>query len=217
MIVTIDGPAGAGKSTIAKMLADRLGFQFLDTGAMYRAVTWAALKRRVDLNDQRSVAAIAAKTEIRFVKNRVIVNGHDVTSEIRTPYVTAHVSEIADNPDVREHMVMLQREIASSGNFVCEGRDQGTVAFPNAECKIYLTATSAERARRRYEQLVAAGQDVQLGDVLEKQIQRDWRDKSRPVGRLEKAHDAVEFATDGMSPDEVADALEEITRPLIKA
>lgn len=215
MIVTIDGPAGAGKSTVAKMLADRLDFKFLDTGAMYRAVTWAALSRQVDVHDHKAVAAAAGDIEIRFLNDQVIVDGRDVTTEIRSPYITANVSEIADNADVREHMVMLQREIASNGNFVCEGRDQGTIVFPNAECKIFLTADSQERARRRHEELVAAGEEVEFEQILAQQTDRDRRDATRPVGRLVQADDAVEVSTDGKTLEEVVHALEEIARPLI--
>ncbi len=212
MIITIDGPAGAGKSSVAKQLAHRLGFSFLDTGAMYRAVTWAALNQSVDILDPVAVAAVAANIQIQFEQERVLVDGQDVTQAIREPEVTKSVSEIADNPEVREHLVMLQREIAAEGNYVCEGRDQGTVVFPNAECKIYLTASSSERAQRRYDQLVANGKIASFEKILNEQEDRDRRDLMRPVGRLLKAEDAIELVSDAFTMDEIVERIQEIAR-----
>ena len=212
MIITIDGPAGAGKSSVAKQLAHRLGFSFLDTGAMYRAVTWAALNQSVDILDPVAVAAVAANIQIQFEQERVLVDGQDVTQAIREPDVTKSVSEIADNPEVREHLVMLQREIAAEGNYVCEGRDQGTVVFPNAECKIYLTASSSERAQRRYDQLVANGKIASFEKILNEQEDRDRRDLMRPVGRLLKAEDAIELVSDAFTMDEIVERIQEIAR-----
>jgi len=212
MIITIDGPAGVGKSTVAMRLANRLGFEFLDTGAMYRAVTWAALQKGVDLKDHDAVARIAASIEIHFDADQVLVDGQDVTSEIRSADVTAGVSEVADNPKVRHLLVAQQREMTAAGNFVCEGRDQGTVAFPNAECKIFLTATAAARAKRRFQQLRAAGAETDYHSILMEQTARDLRDTTRPVGRLSKADDAVEFETDGKSLEQVVDELETFAR-----
>ncbi len=215
MIITIDGPAGAGKSTVARMLARRMGFQFLDTGAMYRAVTWAALVADLDVFDHSAMAKLACRIRIEFGDDRVFVDGEDVSQEIRNSDVTAAVSEIADNPQVREHLVMLQREIASTGDFVCEGRDQGTIVFPDADCKIFLTATSTERAKRRFEQLKACGRPIELDVVLSDQENRDQRDLRRAIGKLVKADDAVEFISDGMTLDEVVDQIEEIARSRI--
>jgi CMP/dCMP kinase len=153
MIVTIDGPAGAGKSSAARELAARLGFQFLDTGAMYRAVTWACLRDRIDFEDQAAVAEVARGISIRFDGDRVFVNDTEVTREIRTVEVTHQTRHVAANNAVRAHLVELQRQLAGGANVVTEGRDQGTVAFPHAECKFYITADPRERALRRQREL----------------------------------------------------------------
>jgi cytidylate kinase len=216
MIVTIDGPAGAGKSTVARRLAERLGFEILDTGAMYRAVTWAALAAQVDLADEAAVARLAEQVDIRLAHGKTWVDGRDVTREIREPQVTAEVSTVADNPNVRARMVELQRKIAVSGNYVCEGRDQGTVAFPSAEVKFFLTASVAHRSRRRWQELCDAGFPVPLEELERQQTERDRRDASRPVGALRRADDALEFNTDDLSVDQVVDALENLVRQRMK-
>ncbi len=207
MIVTIDGPAGAGKSTVTRLLAEQLGFEFLDTGAMYRAVTWAAIARGIELTDAAALAALAQSIEVKFDGEQVFVDGQDVTNDIRHPNVTRHVVSIADAVAVREHLVDLQRQIANTGNFVCEGRDQGTVAFPNAFCKIYLTASSRYRAQRRVEQLESVGAFVDYDQIVRDQNLRDQQDLNRPVGRLQKASDAIEFNTDDKSIEEVVSEL----------
>lgn len=210
MIVTIDGPAGAGKSTVAKSLAEKLGFRFLDTGAMYRAVTLAALRRSLPCHDAAGWAELARQLEIRFQDRRVLLDGEDVSDAIRTSQVTAHVRYAADNPQVREHLVKRQQETARSGDIVTEGRDQGTVAFPHAECKIFLTAGPEERARRRVYDLQQRGETPSFDEVLVQQMQRDHRDSNRAVGPLVPAQDAIEVVTDGMSIDEVVERLVEI-------
>ncbi len=212
MIITIDGPAGAGKSTVAKLVAEQLGFEYLDTGAMYRGATWAALQQGTDLSDTQAVANLASEMSLQFSGGKVIVNEQDVTDAIRGEQVTTNVSHVADNPLVRAHLVKWQQQIASTGNYVCEGRDQGTVAFPDADCKIFLTASNEERARRRYEQLVLKGEQVEYESILQQQNERDQRDQSRPVGKLIKADDAVEVNTDGLSLDEVVERITEIFR-----
>ena len=206
MIVTIDGPAGAGKSSVSRKLADRIGFQFLDTGAMYRAVTWLAIQRNVDL-EHGDVVGLAQGIEIVFQSGSVCVDGEDVSDAIRATDVTRGVSEIADNPNIRALMVDLQRKIAGSGDYVCEGRDQGTVAFPGAACKIFLTASPGERARRRCLQLQETGVKADLGEVFAAQNERDRRDATRSVGALVKASDAIEVVTDGRTFNEVVDEL----------
>jgi cytidylate kinase len=210
MIITIDGPAGAGKSSVSKMLAKRLGFQFLDTGAMYRAVTWAALQRGIPLSDQNALGRLAAELEIAFLGTSVLVNGRDVTEEIRSPKVTQNVVAIADTPLVRKHLVHLQREIAKHENYVCEGRDQGSVVFPGAVCKFYLTASAEQRAKRRVDQLRQAGQAADLQEIIDQQNRRDQQDFQRPVGRLAKADGAIEIDTDHKTIGEVVDELEMI-------
>lgn len=212
MIVTIDGPAGAGKSSVSRELAQRLGFRFLDTGAMYRAVALAVLEQQVDWNDRPMVEAVAHAARIEVTDDAILLNGRDVSQEIRTPQVTAAIHHVADNPVIRGLMVDLQRRLASTSDTVTEGRDQGTVAFPHAECKIYLTASPEERARRRVQDLAERGVEASLEEVLAQQMERDHRDSTRPVGRLMQTPDMVELVTDGMTPAEVVDRLEAIVR-----
>lgn len=210
MIVAIDGPAGAGKSTVTRLLASRLGFEFLDTGAMYRAVTWSALQRGVDLKNEKSLADLAKSISITFEGDQVFLDGENVTNEIRSAEVTRLVVWIADAEMVRAHLVDKQREIADHGNYVCEGRDQGTIAFPNAFCKIYLTASDSYRAQRRVEQMEASGEYVDFDQIIREQTKRDQQDLQRKVGRLQKADDAVEVNTDHKTIEEVVDELAKI-------
>ncbi len=212
MIVTIDGPAGAGKSSVAKALAARLGFRFLDTGAMYRAVALAAVRQNLSWDEPGKLAELASTISIDVQDDQVLLNGEDVTHEIRSSAITSVIHYVADNQQVRNRLVQLQRKVASDGNYVTEGRDQGTVAFPNAECKIFLNASPEERAKRRLKDLNQRGEDVSLDDVLAEQNERDRRDSTRPVGRLRKADDAIEISTDGLTPDEVVDRLEALVR-----
>lgn len=210
MIVAIDGPAGAGKSSVSRQLANRLGFQFLDTGAMYRAVALLALRKGYSAQNAAEIADLARHMQLRFISDRVILDGADITAQIRTSEVASNVFLAADNPEVRACLVDKQREIASLTDTVTEGRDQGTVAFPHAECKIYLTATPEERARRRHLELTQRGEHFSLEEVLSQNQDRDHRDMARPVGRLIKADDAIEFYTDGLTSDEVVTKLEAI-------
>jgi CMP/dCMP kinase len=212
MIVTIDGPAGAGKSSAARALAKRLGFGFLDTGAMYRAVTLAAKERGLNLADADRLAQLAGEIHVDLDGEHVFVDGRDVTKEIRTFDITTSIQYAADNPAVRNQLVTWQRAAADGRDVVTEGRDQGTVVFPNAECKIFLTADEPERAQRRYRDLVARGEHVTFDEVLLAQHIRDERDCSRSVGALLKADDAIEVSTNGLTPEEVVVRLEEIVR-----
>ncbi len=212
MIVTIDGPAGAGKSSAARELARRLRFRFLDTGAMYRAVTLAARQRGLDLGSSEQVSQMVAEIRVELSGDRVLLDGQDVTDAIRKFEITTATHFVADNPAVRAQLVNWQRESAAGADVVTEGRDQGTVVFPHAECKIFLIADEEERARRRFRDLLSRGEKVTFEEVLTNQRLRDHRDSIRSVGALVKADDAIEFATDGLSPEEVVTQLEEIVR-----
>src|SRR5262245_57542908 len=212
MIVAIDGPAGAGKSSIASRLAERLGFAFLDTGAMYRAVALAALRNGLGSRDEQAIAQLTEEATIEFDGTQTLLNGEDVSAAIRTVDVSAAVYLAADNVAVRRLLVELQRQIAADQDIVTEGRDQGTVAFPEAECKIFLTASREERARRRFEELSNRGEMVTFEQVLDQQDERDRRDENRAVGRLVKASDAVEVFTDGLNLEQVVERLERIVR-----
>src|SRR5437867_1791398 len=160
MIVTLDGPAGAGKSSASRALARRLGFEFLDTGAMYRAVTLAGLRAGLDLNDQDALARLLADFQLELPGERVLLNGEDISGQIRTPEVTAASGPVASSPVVRRRLGEMQRTLAAGRNMVCEGRDQGTVVFPDAVCKFFLAADPEERARRRQREFLQRGQNL---------------------------------------------------------
>lgn len=212
MIVTIDGPAGAGKSSTARLLAERLGFRFLDTGAMYRAVAWAAVERQVALDQPAALADLVRSLKIEYRDHCLFLDGRDVSREIRTAEVTSVTHYAANNPEVRQHLVELQRQAAGTDDLITDGRDQGTVVFPQAQCKIFLTASAEERARRRLQEMQARGEETTLEAVLADQQQRDERDASRDVGPLLPAIDSLIVCTDGMQPDEVVDHLEMLVR-----
>jgi len=208
--VTIDGPAGAGKSSAARALAARLGFRFLDTGAMYRAVTLAAIERGVDLEDADALLDVAKSIHIDLADGLVQLDGRDVTRAIRTFEITTATRYAADHPGVRAHLVALQQKWADHLDVVAEGRDQSTVVFPHAECKIYLTASEEVRADRRYLDMVNRGEHVSRAEVLDKQRDRDTRDCTRAVGALTKTPQQIEVNTDGMSQDQVVERLMEL-------
>lgn len=217
MIVTIDGPAGAGKSTSSRELAKRLGFRFLDTGAMYRAVALAAQRCGHDWEQPEALAELAKQLQIELTDSQVLLNGEDVSRKIRTMEITSLTHFAANNAGVRRHLVQLQRQAAGADNVVTEGRDQGTVVFPHAECKIFLTASPEERARRRLMDLERYGEHVTFEEVLARQIERDERDASRVDGPLRKADDAIEFCTDGLTEEEVVDGLVRIVESRMAA
>ena len=212
MIVTIDGPAGSGKSTVARRLAERLGFRFLDTGAMYRAVGLKCVLEKVDLKDQEAIARAAELAVIDLEQDRVWLDGSDVTDDIRTPDASDAASKVAVVPQVRTALVELQRRFAGARNVVTEGRDQGTVAFPAAECKFFLTADTAERAQRRQQELESQGTIVALEEIQAQIIERDARDSGRAVAPLLPAHDAILVDTSGREIDCVVDELERRVR-----
>lgn len=211
MIVTIDGPAGAGKSTVARGLAARLGYLFLDTGAMYRAATLAVMQNG-NLEDASLRLAITKKMNLELREGCVRIDGKDATVAIRTSEVTQNIHYVADDPAVRLILVARQQAIAKNRDVVTEGRDQGTVAFPDAECKIFLTASAVERARRRQVERTAKGDTVSIDSVRAAQDLRDRKDQDRAVGALKKADDAVEVVTDGMTIEEVIANLEVLVR-----
>lgn len=212
MIVTIDGPVASGKSSMARGLAERLGFTYLDTGAIYRALTLAAIRGGVALDDASLVSRMLSETEVRLDGDRVYLDGIDVSDAIRTPEVSRSVKPIAENTEARDWVNRLARKYARGRNVIAEGRDMGTVVFPDAEVKIYLSASVAERARRRYEELVQRGTPQDLQTVRRELEIRDHADMTRFVAPLRKAPDAVEFDSTGLELEETLDRLEEIVR-----
>jgi cytidylate kinase len=208
MIVTIDGPAGSGKSSAARLLAQRLGFEFLDTGATYRAVTLAVLRAKGNPADAEAVARLLDGLRLEMPPGRVLLNGEDVTRAIREPAVTAKTGVIADNPVVRRRLGALQRVLAEGRNVVTEGRDQGTIIFPHAECKFFLVADAAERARRRHLELLSRGQQVGFEEVLAAQEERDDRDQKRGIAPMVAADDAVVLDSTRMTTEQVVAAME---------
>jgi cytidylate kinase len=208
MIITIDGPAGAGKSSAARALARRLGFDFLDTGAMYRAVALAALEAGLDLHDQGALAALLPGLRLELPPGRVLLNGADVTARVRTAEVTAATGPVADSPVVRRRLAELQRAVARGRDMVCEGRDQGTVVFPDAACKFFLVADPFERAKRRQREMAARGEAVELAAVLEAQEARDRRDAARDLAPMRPAADAVVLDSTALGLEQVVDRME---------
>lgn len=208
MIVTIDGPAGSGKSTAARGLAARLGFEFLDTGAMYRAVALALSRAGIDFGDDARVIAHLKTLHIDMPPGRILLNGENVSQTIRTPELASASSRVAAFGYVREFLVAQQRSIARGRNMVCEGRDQGTIVFPDARCKFFLTASAHSRARRRFEEMRSRGFAVEFDEVLAEQEVRDQRDSSRSVGPLRPADDAIVIDTSDLNIDQVIDRLE---------
>ena len=212
MIITIDGPAGSGKSSAAKELARRLGFEFLDTGAMYRAVTLAALRGGVDASDPQAMQHLLDELRLEMSPGRVLLNGEDVSQKIRAGTVTAASGAVADSPVVRRRLVEWQRQIAAGRNMVCEGRDQGTVVFPQAECKFFLVAQPEERARRRQRDMAARGEDVAWDEVLNAQELRDARDRERDLAPMIPASDAIILDSTQLTMDQVVERMEQHVR-----
>jgi cytidylate kinase len=212
MIVTLDGPAGAGKSSAAKALATRLGFEYLDTGAMYRGVTLAVLRAGIDPCDQQGLFRLLGELTLEMPPGRVLMNGEDVTQEIRSVKVTHASGRVADSSVVRRQLVNLQRAKASGRDIVCEGRDQGTVVFPDAACKFFLVADPHERARRRQREMAARGEVFSWDEVLQAQEERDRRDAARDLAPMVPAADAIILDTTRLSLDEVVDRMEQEVR-----
>lgn len=217
IIIAIDGPAGAGKSTIARRVAARLGFLYVDTGAMYRALGLWALRAGVDLQDAQRLGQLAAAARIDFAANgtRVLLNGEDVTEAIRSPEVSAAASLISTYPIVRRAMVAEQRRIGSHSSVVMEGRDITTVVFPEADVKIYLDAAPETRAQRRLDELAERGQQLTPAQVAAELAERDRRDRSRAEAPLVQAPDAVLIDTTSLSIEQVEEAVLKLIRQRI--
>ena len=207
LVVAIDGPAGAGKSTAARLLAARLGYDLLDTGAIYRVMALLARRHGVAWDDGPGVAALATDLPLAFRlegdSNRVLVDSVDVSAEIRTPEMSDGASRVSALPEVRAALLGIQRRLGAAGGVVVEGRDIGTVVFPGAGAKFFLTATADERARRRVAELRAAGRPADLAQTREELLARDERDSTRAASPLRKADDAVEIDSSALTPDEV--------------
>lgn len=210
LVVAIDGPAGSGKSTVAKAVAKKLGLPHVDTGAVYRALTLKALNLGIAIDDADALGQLADETEIRLVDGKVFLDGQDVTSEIRTPHVTASVSELSSHPEVRTRMVVIQRACAGGDGVVMEGRDIGTVVLPKADLKIFLTADMNERAARRRADLEAEGVVRAVEEVADEIQRRDKRDSERQASPLSVAHDAVSIDSTGKSVEGVVDEILEL-------
>ena len=207
-IIAIDGPAGAGKSTVTKLVAARLGLLFLDTGAMYRAIAWLVLEANLALDREQEIAELVSQAKIVLTGTQVVVNGIDVTEVIRSPAVTSKVSAIAALGVVRVELVKQQQAIGAQGGIVAEGRDMCSYVFPDAQVKIFLTASVQERARRRQMDLVNGGQGEFSLEQLERSIaERDLIDSTREISPLKKADDAVEIISDNLTIDEVVDRI----------
>jgi len=209
--IAIDGPAGAGKSTVARLVAQKVGYTYLDTGAMYRAMTCQAIHEKLNLEDEAALTQMARRTRIKLSPHergtRVFVDGREVTDEIRSPEVTDKTHLIDKVPGVRQVMVQIQRDLGRAGRIVAEGRDMGTVVFPDAACKIYLDASVDERARRRVLDLQQRGLDAQLDDVKKDITARDEKTMQRKIAPLRQAEDAVRLDTTNLSTDEVVDRI----------
>jgi cytidylate kinase len=202
-VITIDGPAGAGKSTVAREVARRLGFRLVDTGALYRALAWAVARAGVATTDAGALRALLARTTVELVGDRVLVNGQDVTGEIRVPEISMLTSRLTVLPALREKMTPIQQSLAAAGGVVLEGRDTGTVVCPDAEVKIYLDADLSERARRRERELAARGTAADYESVKAEMAERDRQDTERAIAPLRKPADAISVDSTGVSPNTV--------------
>ena len=207
LVIAVDGPAGAGKSTIAKIVADKMNINYIDTGAMYRAITYKVLQSGIDINNENEVIEIAKKSDIDFKDNNIYLDGKILKEEIRTPEVSHNVSNVAQIKDVRRLMVDVQRDIGNKSSVILDGRDIGSYVFPNADYKFFLVASSKERGERRYKELIKKGYNTTLEEVINDVIRRDEIDSNREFAPLVKANDAIEIDTTGKSIDKVVESV----------
>ena len=211
MIIAIDGPAGSGKSTVASKLAKKLNFRYIETGSMYRAVAWQAMKRDIDLRDKEAVTQTAENINMKFIPQpggqRVTVDDADITSALKTENIGRAAAIVAANAGVRKILTASQRKMGAAGNVVMDGRDIGTVVFPNAETKIFLIADPEERAGRRYREMKPGLPDLTLESVIQQVKQRDYEDENRAISPLKPADDAIEIDTTHLNIDEVVDKI----------
>lgn len=213
MKIAVDGPAGAGKSTVAKRIAKTLGITYIDSGAMYRAAGYKALRERLDIYSEKQLQEMLSRTMIGFMGERIILDGEDISGYIRTPEVSKMASDISALAPVREKLVDSQRKLGEDTDVIMDGRDIGTNVFPDAEYKFYVTATAEERAVRRQKEMKEKGIDAKLEDVIRDIMQRDHNDMARELNPLKKAEDAIEIDTTGKSIEEVvAEAVSYLNR-----
>ena len=216
LIIAIDGPSGAGKSTVSKLLAERLNYTYIDTGAMYRAVAYSAHKRNIDIEDEDELFRMCADIDIVFFKKngsiRVILDSKDITQDIRSPGLSLLASDVSAKKVVRDALLQIQRKMGARGGVVVEGRDIGTVVFPDADIKIYLDAIVEERGRRRHKELIEKGEDVTLKDITEEIIRRDRNDSSRELAPLKPAGGAYHIDSTNITIEEVIEKILGIIR-----
>ena len=205
--IAIDGPAGAGKSTIAKKIANKLGIIYINTGLMYRAITFKALEKNIAPEDVEGLIKLIDNIEMYFENNNIFINGEDLTSKLTTQEINKSVASYAAIPEVRERLVELQRNLSNKFDVIMDGRDIGTVVLKNAAFKFYLTASPEERANRRYRELTAKGIEASYEEILKDIIDRDYKDMHREVNPLRKAEDAIEIDSTSLSIDEVVDLI----------
>ncbi|WP_304194530.1 (d)CMP kinase [Peptostreptococcus stomatis] len=212
LVIAIDGPAGAGKSTISKLIAKNLGINYIDTGAMYRAITYKCIKEDIDVNDIQRVVDLCSRTDVDFVDNYIYLDGQRLNEEIRTLQVSSRVSDVAKIPQVREFLLEKQRDIGKRSDVILDGRDVGTHIFPDAKYKFFLNASAQERGRRRYQELIDKGQSVVLEEIIEDIKKRDYIDSTRELAPLVKADDAIEVDTTSMTIDQVVTYISDMVR-----
>jgi cytidylate kinase len=211
LVIAIDGPSGAGKSTVARILAQRLGYVYIDTGAMYRSIGWKAKKERINPADESALADLCGRTEVTIRKDnsdpRFFVDGRDVTGELRTPEMGMMASDVSKSPAVRARLLTLQRELGKNGGVVMDGRDIGTVVFPDADLKFFLEAGAEERGKRRFLELKGKGMDVDLARTIQEIRDRDQQDSGRAIAPLKKADDALLIDSSFLNIDQVVDRM----------